>query len=157
MAHVRDRLSLRALLFLLAAVGLACVLAAAVGVGWRATQVLRETDRVVQVYDPAAEDVATLSLATSDMERGLTLYVLTGVEDDLRPYVDGERRSALALNSLQRLVGDDPEIAPLLQAAGDQPDRLDQPDRPAGDPEDACRQAGGRRAARHQRPGDSPV
>ena len=117
MAHVRDRLSLRALLFLLAAVGLACVLAAAVGVGWRATQVLRETDRVVQVYDPAAEDVATLSLATSDMERGLTLYVLTGVEDDLRPYVDGERRSALALNSLQRLVGDDPEIAPLLQAA----------------------------------------
>ena len=117
MAHVRDRLSLRALLFLLAAVGLACVLAAAVGVGWRATQVLRETDRVVQVYDPAAEDVATLSLATSDMERGLTLYVLTGVEDDLRPYVDGERRSALALNSLLRLVGVDPEIAPLLQAA----------------------------------------
>ena len=97
MAHVRDRLSLRALLFLLAAVGLACVLAAAVGVGWRATQVLRETDRVVQVYDPAAEDVATLSLATSDMERGLTLYVLTGVEDDLRPYVDGERRSALVV------------------------------------------------------------
>ena len=116
MAGLKDRFSLRGLLFLLAALGLACVLAAAVGVGFRTAQVSRETDRVVLVYDPAADDVATLSLAASDMERGLTLFVLSGTEADLRPYVDGERRSALALSSLDRLVGADPEIAPLLDS-----------------------------------------
>ena len=123
MAGLRERISLRGLLFLLAALGLACVLAAAAGVGFRTAQVSRETDRVVEVYDPAADDVATLSLATSDMERGLTLFVLSGEERDLRPYVDGERRSALALSSLDRLVGSDPQISPQLGAAERSRDR----------------------------------
>ena len=116
MAGLKDRFSLRGILFLLAALGLACVLAAAVGVGFRTAQVSRETDRVVTVYDPAADDVAALSLAASDMERGLSLFVLSGTEADLRPYVDGERRSALALSSLERLVGSEPQIGPQLRA-----------------------------------------
>ena len=116
-APLRNRISLRALLFLIAAASLAIMLAIAIGVGFRASQVLRETNSVVEVYDPAADDVATLNLAASDMERGLTLFVLTGRERSLRPYVDGERRSALALESLDGLVGEEPDIAPLLRSA----------------------------------------
>ncbi len=108
---------MRGLLFLMAALWLACVLVAAATVGFRTAQVSAETDRVVAVYDPAAEDVATLTLAISDMQRGLSSFVLTGSEDSLRPYIDGERRSALALSSLDRLVGADPEISPLLRNA----------------------------------------
>lgn len=117
MAGLKERFSLRGLLFLMAVIGLACVLVAAASVGFRTAQVSSETDRVVAVYDPAADDVAALSLATSDMQRGLSLFVLTGSEDSLRPYRDGERRSALALSSLDRLVGGEPEIAPLLSGA----------------------------------------
>lgn len=123
MTGLRERIALKGLLFLLAGAGLALVLAAALAVGFRTAQVSRETERVVQVYDPAADDVATLSLATSDMERGLTLFVLSGQEKDLRPYVDGERRSSLALASLDGLVGAEPQIAPLLRSAERSRDR----------------------------------
>lgn len=108
---------MRALLVTLAVVGLAFILVATFVIGSRTREVLEETDQVIAVYDPAAEDVATLSLAISDMQRGLTLYVLGGHEVDLRPYVDGERQSALAFASLGRLVGDDPTVAPLLRAS----------------------------------------
>lgn len=111
-----DRISLRALLGAFAAIGLVLVLAAAAIVTFSVAQVSRETDRVTDIYEPAATNVYTLNLATSDMERGISLYALGGYEADLRPYVDGERRSAIALASLERLLGGDQQISPLIRA-----------------------------------------
>jgi serine phosphatase RsbU (regulator of sigma subunit)/CHASE3 domain sensor protein len=116
-ARISDRLSLRALLYWLTAAGLLVILIISLIVGLRTRQVSSEADRVVDVYEPAAEDVAALSLATSDMQRGLSTYVLGGGEKDLRPFVDGERRSDLALSDLQRLLGDTPEAQPLITEA----------------------------------------
>lgn len=116
-ADLRERVSLRAMLYWLGAAGLIVLILITLGVGSRTRQVSNEANRVVTVYEPAAEDVATVSLAISEMERGLTQYVLGGTEADLRPYVDGERRSALALESLDRLLGTDPKVDPLLVSA----------------------------------------
>ncbi len=116
MPRVRERISLRGLLAALAIAGLAVVLVAAAVIAVSVERVSGGTGRVTTVYEPAATDVYNLSLATSDMERGVSLYAIGGVESDLRPYVDGERRSAIALASLGRLLGGDPDISPLLEA-----------------------------------------
>lgn len=117
MVGLRDRVSLRALLVVLAVLLAALLIGVTMAVSSRTAQVARQSDRVRSVYDPAAERVSALTLATSDMERGLNGYVLTGRREQLQPYLDGERASARALRGLTRTIDDDPLVEPQLHAA----------------------------------------
>ncbi|MCP4467552.1 MAG: hypothetical protein GY813_12480, partial [Halieaceae bacterium] len=79
-------------------------------------RVSRETDQVAQVYEPAATASNALTLATSDMETGISLYSLSGDEELLLPYVSGERQSEIALDEMQQLLPEDPVVSPLIAA-----------------------------------------
>jgi serine phosphatase RsbU (regulator of sigma subunit) len=107
---IRERISLKRLLFVLGGMGVLILLVAGLLAGDRALEVTSTTSEVVDVFEPAAENAATLILANSEMERGVSLYAITGQESSLTPYVDGERRSALALQGLERLLAEDPVV-----------------------------------------------
>lgn len=77
---------------------------------WRSAQVGRITSGVLGVYQPASVDASTLEMAVSDMQRGLGSFLLTGLEADLRPYVNGSRRSELALGDLRRELSEEPGL-----------------------------------------------
>ncbi len=116
MAASGTKLSLRALLTSLGAVGLILVLAAGAVTYFSIERVSRETDQVARVYEPAATASNALTLATSDMETGISLYSLSGDEELLLPYVSGERQSEIALNEMQQLLPEDPVVSPLIAA-----------------------------------------
>lgn len=116
MARLRERLSLKALLFWLGGLGVLALAVTATVMGMRTYSVIETTDEVVAVYEPAAEHVALLTLANSDMERGVIFYLLGGRREDLRPYIEGRMRSALSLDALNRLLGSDPSVAPMTNA-----------------------------------------
>lgn len=69
-------------------------------------------------YEPAAAQAALLATSVSDMQRGVTSFVLTGDEADLRPYVEGSRRSDLALAQLEYLLADDAQLTELVSLVG---------------------------------------
>lgn len=66
---------------------------------------------VLMVYDPALAQAAVLETAISDMNRGVANFLLTQQEPDLAPYVDGSRRSDLALQQLASLLAPDPQLS----------------------------------------------
>lgn len=66
-----------------------------------------------EIYEPATTQSALLATSVSDMQRGVTFFVLTGDEADLRPYVEGSRRSELALQQLDVLLAGDPALMDL--------------------------------------------
>ena len=80
----------------------------------QSTVVNRSVDAVLGSYDPAASEAAILETAISDMQRGVTGYLLTGQEADLRPYVDGARRSALALQRSGQLLAEDEQLTQVV-------------------------------------------
>ncbi len=116
MAVSGTKLSLRALLSSLGAVGLILVLVAGAVTYFSIERVSRETDQVAQVYEPAATASNALTLATSDMETGISLYSLSGDEELLLPYVSGERQSEIALDKMRQLLPEDPVVSPLIAA-----------------------------------------
>ena len=116
MARSSKKLSLRALLASLGAVGLILVLVAGAVTYFSVERVSRETEEVAQVYEPAATASNTLTLATSDMERGISLYSLSGDEELLLPYVSGERQSEIAIEEMRQLLPTDPLVSPLIAA-----------------------------------------
>jgi serine phosphatase RsbU (regulator of sigma subunit)/CHASE3 domain sensor protein len=129
---IPKQLSLRGLLVWLAVLGTLVLLFSAALIGMRTHDVTSATKSVVEVYEPAAENVATLVLANSEMERGVSLYLLGETEEALLPFVGGERSSALALESLERLVAQDPTVGPLIdRAAAARIEWLEQVGRPA--------------------------
>ncbi|MDZ7576750.1 MAG: PP2C family protein-serine/threonine phosphatase [Candidatus Nanopelagicales bacterium] len=117
MARFRERLSLKALLFWLGGIGALALVAVATVMGVRTYGVIETTDQVVAVYEPAAEEVALLTLANSSMERGLIRYVVGGQEADLETFVAAKTRTDLSLDALNRLLGSYPEVSPLIEDA----------------------------------------
>ena len=118
MAEQRDGISVRALLYILLAAGV-IVLVAALWVGWTTFQVNHTTERVLNLYEPAAQDISQLSVANSDMQRGVSEYALDPSQESLTVYVSGERRSSLALDSLQSELGSDPDLAPYVRGVSE--------------------------------------
>ncbi|MCH9814987.1 MAG: SpoIIE family protein phosphatase [Actinomycetia bacterium] len=114
MTPIRERVSLKRLLASLGAIGVLIVLVAGVLLGYRGWEVTTTTSEVLDVFEPAGENAATLILANSEMERGVSIYAISQEEAGLTPYVDGERRSALALQGLERLLGNDSDIGPKI-------------------------------------------
>jgi serine phosphatase RsbU (regulator of sigma subunit)/CHASE3 domain sensor protein len=108
-------MSLRARAY--AAIAAAIILLAVLGAVLleQSSAVRRSVDEVLQRYDPAAAQASLLTTSVSDMQRGLSSYLLTGSEAELRPYVDGSRTSDLALQRLEQLLADDDQ---LLQVVG---------------------------------------
>jgi len=101
---------------LAAAIGFALVLVFGVLL-WRESLALSsQVTDVRTIYDPASVQVATLDTALSDMQRGVSGFLISGSEADLRPYVNGARRSELSLGELQRLTADDAEASDLVAA-----------------------------------------
>lgn len=114
MARIRRTISLRGLLVWLTALGALIIFAVTIFVGVEVGGVRSTTSSVAEIYEPAAENASTLSLANSDMERGASLYALGESEKDLVPFHRGERQSARALESLDRLEDADAEIGRLI-------------------------------------------
>src|SRR6187399_1114405 len=73
--------------------------------------VTRSVHAMVTQFDPAAVQTGILDTAISDMQRGVANYLLTLKDTDLSPYVDGTRRSDLALQQLQSLLAHDDQLA----------------------------------------------
>jgi len=64
----------------------------------------------VDRLDPAAVSGQDLSRSLLDQETGVRGYVLTGKEDFLGPYVDGQQQESIAVASLMRLIGSDSRL-----------------------------------------------
>jgi len=94
------------------------VVAAAVGVGAMALRSLTEArSLVVDQADPASRQALALSNALVDEETGLRGYVLTGREDFLQPYQEGQQQEAQAAQALRGLqTGDLASANPALDA-----------------------------------------
>ncbi len=103
-------MSVRKSTWLVALVGIALIAVITVFLIRGAILSSNAVDDVGLVYDPAADQAALLDTALSDMQRGVANYLLTSSEDDLGPYVNGSRRSDLALRQLQSLLADDPPL-----------------------------------------------
>lgn len=114
MVRIRKPFSLRGLLLWFAALGALVLIVVAVLIGGRVSEVKATTDAVAEIYEPAAEKAAALELANSEMDRGISLYVLGDADEGLDPFVTGEHRSDLAMESLVRLEGADPGVKLLV-------------------------------------------
>ena len=90
--------------------GVALVLLFGIFLVSQSVALTRAIDDVATVYDPAAAQSALLDTAISDMQRGVTGYLLTSAEEDLAPYVAGARRSDLALQQLELLLAPDEQL-----------------------------------------------
>ncbi len=77
--------------------------------------VTRSVHVVLSELDPAAAQVAVLGVAISDMQRGVSNYLLTGQEAALAPYLDGSQKSASALANLDTLLLDHDTLAAAAQ------------------------------------------
>jgi CHASE3 domain sensor protein len=89
---------------LAAVLGVALVLVFGVFLWRESHAVATRVNDVRTVYDPSADQVALLDTALSDMQRGVSGFLIGAQEDDLQPYVNGSRRTALALQELRRLA-----------------------------------------------------
>jgi len=90
--------------YLAVVVVMVLVVAAAVGGGAVALRGLTEArSLVVDQVDPASRQALALSNALVDEETGLRGYVLTGREDFLQPYQEGQRQEAQAAQALRGL------------------------------------------------------
>lgn len=98
-----------------AVVGVALVLFFGIFLVRQSVALTRAIDDVATVYDPAAAQSALLDTAISDMQRGVTGYLLTAAEQDLAPYVAGTRRSDLALQQLEQVVAEDEQLQEVVQ------------------------------------------
>ena len=90
------------------------VVVVAIFIGAHIRDVRATTNLAVEIYEPAAENASALTLANSDMERGVSLYALGESEEDLTPFASGERQSALALESLDRLEDADADVGRMI-------------------------------------------
>lgn len=70
-------------------------------------------------WEPARNAAAELLFGLVDQETGERGYLITGEDEFLEPYREGGRRVDRALEDLERLVGDQPDIEAQLQRAGD--------------------------------------
>jgi len=90
--------------YLAVVVVMVLMVAAAVGGGAVALRGLTEArSLVVDQVDPASRQALALSNALVDEETGLRGYVLTGREDFLQPYQEGQRQEAQAAQALRGL------------------------------------------------------
>ena len=90
--------------YLAVVVVMVLVVAAAAGVGaWALHSLGNARSLVVDQADPASRQALTLSNALVDEETGLRGYVLTGREDFLLPYQQGQQQEALAAQALRGL------------------------------------------------------
>ena len=97
-----------------------------------------DVDDMSMGYDPASSQAALLGTAISDMHRGVATFLLTGAEDDLQPYVDGTRRSDLAVQQLRVLLRPDDQLSALLgRVDSDRQQWIDRVSRPTIDAERA--------------------
>lgn len=103
-------MSLRARAYAVIGAGLVLLLALGAVLLQATGSVNRAVDEVLRRYDPAAAQAALLTTALSEMQRGLSSYLLTGSEAELRPYVDGSRTSDLALQRLEQILVSDPQL-----------------------------------------------
>lgn len=113
--------------------------------------VSRGTTRAQTVLQPAASAADSLELAVANMERGVAAFALGGFESDLRPYLQGQRRSTLELADLNLLLGDDPRVRRLIEIVeGNRSEWI----AAIGDPAAAAMRRGDRRAAKELITGD---
>lgn len=89
----------------------------------RSIEVNSAINGVLSSYDPAAAQAAQLETALSDMQRGVTGFLLTGEESDLRPYVEGSRRSDLAIQQLRIDLAEDSQLTTVLDWVQNDRDR----------------------------------
>jgi len=90
--------------YLAVVVVMVLVVAAAVGVGtWALHGLNAARSLVVDQIDPASRQALALSNALVDEETGIRGYVLTGRQDFLQPYQDGQRQEAQAVGALRVL------------------------------------------------------
>ena len=102
------------------------IAAAVVGVGLllvvlvllisRVVAVNSSTDKAGSLYEPASVEASVLRTSVSDMQRGLSAFLLTGDENDLLPYTEGARQSELAIASLERLLADDSAVQDVVES-----------------------------------------
>jgi signal transduction histidine kinase len=80
------------------------VVAAAVGTGtWALHSLNGARSLVVDQIDPASRQALTLANALVDEENGVRGYVLTGRQDFLQPYQDGQQQETAAIQALRTL------------------------------------------------------
>ena len=106
-------MSLRKSAWLAVAVAAGLVLVFGGFLFWQTVGVSAAEDRVRTFYFHAVAQAGLLETALSDMERGVANHLLTGREAELGPYVNGVRRSDLALSQLQPLLRGEPELLEL--------------------------------------------
>lgn len=127
-------MSVRRSVGLAAAIGVALLLVFGAFLFRQTTDVTDSVTDVLTIYDPAASQVALLETAISDMQRGVSNFLLTQEESDLTPYVDGARRSDLALQQLRGLLASDQQLSLLVEGvATDRQAWIDQVARPTID------------------------
>jgi CHASE3 domain sensor protein len=90
--------------YLAVVVVMVLVVVAAAGVGaWALHDLNTARSLVVDQADPASREALVLSNALVDEETGLRGYLLTGRQDFLQPYQQGQRQEAQAVQALRGL------------------------------------------------------
>ncbi len=103
-------MSVRRSAWLAAATGVVLLLVFGLFLFQQTLQFSRAVDSMRAVFDPASAQTALLQTALSDMDRGVTGFVVSGEERDLNPYVNGARRSDLALQQLRGLIDGEEQL-----------------------------------------------
>jgi signal transduction histidine kinase len=111
--------------YLAAVVVMLLVVATVVGVGaWALHNLGSARSLLVDQIDPASRQALALSTALVDEETGVRGYVLTGRQDFLQPYHDGQRQEAAAVRELRTLqTGDLASAGAALDAVSTAADR----------------------------------
>ncbi len=107
-------MTLRARVFGLVAV--AAVVMAALGVGvWRSySDVTNSGSEVLRRLQPASDLSSDFIIAVDDMQREEIIFMIQATDTSLAAYESAGQRADDALQGIQNLVGDDPEIAALI-------------------------------------------